>query len=140
MTQDPPFASPQVRAAFDAFPAASRDGLLALRRLIFRTAAETPAVGPLTETLKWGQPAYLTAETKSGSTLRLGVPKSGGIAIFAHCQTTIIPDFRAVFEDAFRYDGNRAVLMESAAPVPEDKLRLLILRALTYHKRSGESG
>jgi hypothetical protein len=41
----------------------------------------TPGVGALHETLKWGQPAYLTPETRSGTTLRLGVPKSGGYAI-----------------------------------------------------------
>jgi hypothetical protein len=46
--------------------------LLALRRVIFATAAATPGVGVLTETLKWGEPAHVTAETASGSTIRLG--------------------------------------------------------------------
>mgnify|MGYP000592624135 CR=1 FL=1 len=42
--------------------------------------------------LRWGQPAYLAPK---GSTLRVGIPKSGGaFALFAHCQTTLIADFR----------------------------------------------
>lgn len=49
-----------------------------MRRLIVATAAETSGVGPLTEMLKWGEPAYLTEATVSGSTIRLGLPKSPG--------------------------------------------------------------
>jgi hypothetical protein len=50
--------------------------LLQVRDLIFAVAAETEGVGPLTETLKWGEPAYLTEASRSGTTIRLGVSKS----------------------------------------------------------------
>lgn len=50
--------------------------LLALRRLIFDTAKATKGVGVLQETLKWGQPSYLTPQTKSGSTIRIDRVKS----------------------------------------------------------------
>ena len=73
----PPFQEPQVQAAFEAFPDAARETLLALRALIFDTAASMPEAGRLQETLKWGQPSYLTPQTRAGSTLRLGVAKSG---------------------------------------------------------------
>ena len=61
-----------VAAAFATFPAAVRGRLLDVRRVIFATAEELEGVGPLTEALKWGEPAYLTAASKSGSTIRLG--------------------------------------------------------------------
>ena len=35
-----------------------------LRQLIFETAAATEVVGELEETLKWGEPSYLTPKTK----------------------------------------------------------------------------
>jgi len=133
MTPTPPFASTDVAAAFAQLPEAARPGLMELRRLIFAVAADTPGVGPVQETLKWGQPAYLTPETRAGSTIRLGVPKSGGYAIFAHCQTTIIADFRALFGPDFTYDGNRAVIFDTSVTPDLDKLRLLISSALTYH-------
>ena len=132
-TPRPPFARPDVRAAFDAFDTPARDGLLQIRALIFETAAADPAVGQLEETLKWGQPAYLTPETRSGSTIRLGVPKEGGFALYAHCQTTIISDFQGIFPDAFRYEGNRAVHFQADTALALDSLRLLVASALTYH-------
>ena len=132
---DPAFEDPDVEAAFAAFPEDARAGLLRLCSLIFETAASTPGVGRLQETLKWGQPAYLTPETKSGSTIRLGLPRQGGFALYAHCQTTIVSDFQTIFPDDFVYEGNRAVHFEDAATLPVDKLSMLIRSALTYHLR-----
>ncbi len=134
----PPIENPDVAAAFDAVPESVRGGLFDLRRLIFEVAAETPGVGRIEETLKWGQPAYLTPETKSGSTIRLGLPKEGGFAIYAHCQTTVISGFREMFAEDFTFDGNRAVLFGSEEVPDLERLRPLVLRALTYHlKRLG---
>jgi hypothetical protein len=65
-------ADSTVEAVFDAYPRPVRAKLLALRRLILDTAKRTEGVGRLQETLKWGQPSYLTSETgsaaRSGST------------------------------------------------------------------------
>ncbi|MEL6644061.1 MAG: DUF1801 domain-containing protein [Pseudomonadota bacterium] len=135
MPTAPPFHDPQVERAFDAFPDPARLTLLDLRRLVFDTAIQTDGVGPLQETLKWGQPAYLTPTTHSGSTLRLGVTKSDDPAIYVHCQTTILSDFRTVFPNDFRYEGHRAVHLDDASPLPSDKLQLLIAATLTYHIR-----
>ena len=132
---EPPFTDPDVEAVFASFPEPERSGLLMVRGLIFETAETTPGVGALEETLKWGQPAYLTPATKSGSTIRLGLPKQGGFAIYTHCQTTILTDFRSMFPDDFVYEGNRAIHFGAGAALPLDKLRLLIHGALTYHLR-----
>ncbi len=63
--------NPSVLAVFKSYPPALRTKLLALRRLILDTAAHTEGVGALQETLKWGEPAYVTAHTQSGSTVRI---------------------------------------------------------------------
>ncbi len=128
-----PFDDPAVERTFAAFPEEVRSDLLQLREMIFEVAARTKGVGRLQETLKWGQPAYLTPETKSGSTIRLGLPKGGGFAIYAHCQTTIIFDFQTIFPDDFVYEGNRAVHFKPDEDLPLDKLETLVKGALTYH-------
>ena len=78
------FADPAVAAVFEAYPAAMRRRLLALRALVFDVAAKTEGVGRLTETLKWGQPSYLTEQTKSGTTVRIDRLKNAdGYALYA---------------------------------------------------------
>ena len=130
-----PFDDPAVERAFAAFPEPVRSSLLDLRETIFDTALDIPGLGPFEETLKWGQPAYLTPKYRSGTTIRLGVPKTGGFALFVHCQTRVIPNVRAICGDVFRYDGNRAVVFEEGARPDQPALQLLIRTALTYHRR-----
>ncbi|WP_238365598.1 DUF1801 domain-containing protein [Mesobacterium pallidum] len=125
---------PAVAAAFDAMPGPARARLLALRGMILDVAAEDPAIGPLDESLKWGQPSYATP-SGSGTPLRLSLAKSGDPAILAHCQTRVIPDFRALFGAEFAYDGTRAVHLPLDRPLATEPLRLLIHSALTYRLR-----
>ena len=129
------FEDPKVEQVFRAFPRHLQPGLYRLRELIFCVASRTDHVGRLEETLKWGQPAYLTPETKSGSTLRLGTSKHGGFAIYVHCQTTILSEFRTIFPNEFIYEGNRAIHFQSSDDLIEAPLKTLIRRALTYHIR-----
>lgn len=129
----PEIENSAVAAAFEKFSPDVRADLMASQALIFEVSAARPETGRLEETLKWGQPSYLIPETKSGSTLRLGQTKGGKPAIFAHCQTSIIGDFRALFPDDYVYDGNRGVEIYMAA-LDRKKLHLLIASALTYHR------
>jgi Domain of unknown function (DU1801) len=130
-----PFKSAAVAQAFDSYPTPMRHKLLAMRELIFQTAASTQGVGELDETLKWGEPAYLTSKCKSGSTIRLGWKKAKPVqvAMYFNCQTTLIETFRTLFPADFRYEGNRALIFDEATPVPTHALRLCIAAALTYH-------
>jgi hypothetical protein len=129
----PPFQTPQVAARFFDFSTSHRGVLLEVRHAIFGIASTLPETGRIEETLKWGQPSYLTPDTKSGTTLRLGVSKGGLPSLYAHCQTTLISDFKSIFPDDFAYDGNRAVHIDEMRRVPMEKLKLLIVRALIYH-------
>ncbi|WP_417307754.1 DUF1801 domain-containing protein [Devosia sp.] len=134
-TNIPPMPE-HVAAAFDAFPQATRSRLLALRDMVFSVAAETEGVGPLSETLKWGEPAYLTDASRSGTTLRLGVTRTApeNCAIFVNCQTSLVELFRTHYADTFGFEGNRALVLAADAPLPEAPLRHCIAATLTYHR------
>ncbi len=131
-----PPISDAVRATFEGYDEPIRTRLLEFRRLIFDAAADTPGVGPIEETLKWGEPAYLASATKSGTTVRLGPAKGRAdrCCVFVHCQTTLVDTFRARYPDALRYEGTRAVVVDVDEPVPAE-LRAFIVAALTYHRR-----
>ena len=135
-----PFPNSAVAAAFDAYPPEPRRKLLALRELIFKTAAATDGVGELEETLKWGEPAYLTGKTKSGSTVRIGWKKSAPTqyAMYFNCQTDLIETFRTLFPADFCFEGNRAIVFEQDGRVPTASLVFCIAAALTYHLRKSE--
>lgn len=134
MTQlpEPPQA---VADAIAANPTESQAGLWALRRLILETAATLPDVGRVEECLKWGQPAFTTPDTKSGSTLRIGCPKDGGFALYAHCQTSIISDFSSTFQGLDKIEGNRAVMFRHVDEIDTNRHSHLIASALRYHLR-----
>ena len=127
----------EVTAVFSTFPTIVRTRLLEVRELIFETAAAIESVGPLTETLKWGEPAYLTQATGSGSTIRLGWLRSSerACAVLFNCRTTPIDDFRSQFPDVFAYEKNRAILLDARELLPEAPLRSCLKMALTYHRR-----
>ena len=117
----------EVRAVFDGMASPARQPLLDVRRVIFEVAS-AEAVGPLSETLKWSEPAYLTEASKAGSTVRVGLAK-GQPAVFFNCNTTLVAGFRETFGDALTYQGNRAVLL--APDTPPDALAICLARALT---------
>ena len=129
-------SSTAVDAVFEAYPRLVQAKLLALRRLIFDTAKTTKGVGALEEALKWGQPSYLTTESKSGSTVRIDQLKTepGGYAVYFHCQTDLVETFRELYPE-LRYGGNRSILLDAGEKLPEAALRHCIALALTYHAR-----
>jgi hypothetical protein len=129
------FSEPAVEAVFRAYPAPVRAKLLALRRLILDTAKTTTGVGALKETLKWGQPSYLTAETKSGSTIRIDQVKSAAnqYAVYFHCQTDLVATFRELYPREFSFGGNRSILLNARDEIDQPALRHCLALALTYH-------
>jgi Domain of unknown function (DU1801) len=132
-----PFTNAAVAQAFEGYPPRPRRRLMVLRELIFRTAAATPGVGELDETLKWGEPAYVTAESGSGSTVRIAwkASRPTQYAMYVNCQTDLIETFKAMFPHDFAFEGKRAIVFEEAAAVPSDALTVCISAALTYHRR-----
>ena len=66
------------------------------RQLVLETASETEGVDTLEETLKLGQPSYLT---KGGSTLRTDwkVKAPEQYAIYSYCNTSLVATFKEVY-------------------------------------------
>ena len=130
-------SAPAVNAVFASYPKPLKARLLALRRLILDTAAATKGVGELQETLKWGQPSYLTAATKSGSTIRIDRVKASAnqYAVYFHCQTDLVATFRELYPNELTTAGNRAVIFNADDDIPEAALRHCVGLALTYHLR-----
>lgn len=131
-----PFTNPDVKARFDAYPRNVRPKLLALRELVFRTARATSGVGEIEETLKWGEPAYVTLN-KRGSTVRMDwkAKDPAHYAMYFHCQTDLVETFRTLFPRDFKFEGNRALVFALNDKVPSDALSVCIARALTYHAK-----
>ena len=136
--------NPEVAFVFASYPPKFRRKLLALRSLVYEVARTTEGVGALDETLKWGEPAYLTAETGSGTTVRIHWKKSAPTqyGMYFHCQTTLVESFRAHFPHDFEFEGNRAIVFGENDVVPAEKLSVCIAAALTYHrdKRASRRG
>ncbi|PCJ62209.1 MAG: hypothetical protein COA73_06860 [Candidatus Hydrogenedentota bacterium] len=124
---------PEVEALFLTYPKSVRDYLMALRILIFETAQNTDGVGRIQETMKWGQPSYITSETGSGTTIRIDRFGDDKVAFFFHCQTTLGSTFRDIFGDQLQYEKNRAIILDTTLPLPEKELETCIGMALTYH-------
>ena len=60
--------NPEVAQVFRAYPPHVRKKLLAIRDLLFATAADADDVGPVDESLKWGEPSY---RADRGTTIRM---------------------------------------------------------------------
>lgn len=112
-----------------------------LRAMILDTATTLDGVGPIEETLKWGQPSYLTTVSGSGSTIRIDRVKTNDdlIAMYFHCQTDLVATFRELYPAQMHYVGNRSILFDMTAKIPEKALRHCIGLALTYHARKPSS-
>ena len=135
--KDRQITNPQVAAVFDSYPENIREKLMFLRQLIVDTAAATEGVGELEETLKWGEPSYLTPKTKSGSTVRIDWKKSnkGQYAMYFKCTTNLVETFREKYPTEFRYGGNRSIIFNEDDEIPVKELSDCIALALTYHLR-----
>lgn len=135
---------PAVASKFASYPPAVRRKLLLLRKLILETAAATDGVGRLEETLKWGEPAYVTRETGMGSTVRIDWKNAtpNQYAIYFNCNTNLVETFRSLFPHDFRFEGHRALIFDVSDVVPTEALEFCIAAALTYHhtKRQNARG
>ena len=127
-------SDPEVAAVFRSYPANVRPHMRKLRAIIIKTAREIENLGVLEETLKWGEPSYLTSESKMGSTLRIDwKPKDPEyVAIYFKCTSNLVATFKKKFK-ALNYEGNRSIRLGISEEFPENELRQCIALALTYH-------
>ena len=91
--------------------------------------------------MKWGQPSYLTPQTKSGSTIRIDQvkPSPGRYAVYFHCQTDLVETFREFYPE-LRFGGDRSIVLDAEEKLPEAALRHCVALALTYHLNKRKAG
>ncbi len=123
---------PKVNDKFNNYPELIREKMQFLRELVIETAGETHGVDVLEETLKWGEPSFIT---KNGSTLRMDwkekSPKQ--YAMYFQCSSRLVDTFRMVFGNQFRYEGKRAIIFQLNEKIPVNELKECIKATLLYH-------
>ncbi|MBZ0207248.1 MAG: DUF1801 domain-containing protein [Flavobacteriales bacterium] len=128
--------NPRVEEVFANYPEQVRGRMQQLRDLVIEVAEETPSISRLEETLKWGEPSFLT---KHGSTLRMDWKERAPdqYAMYFKCTSRLIDTFRLVHGPTFAYEGKRAIVFQLGQKVPVRELKTCIQAALTYHKVKG---
>ncbi|UCA57421.1 MULTISPECIES: DUF1801 domain-containing protein [Aequorivita] len=126
-------SDPKVKSVFENYPSKVKAQMLQLRQMVLKTASEIDGLQKLEETLKWGEPSYLT---KNGSTVRMDWKEKNPeqIAVYFKCTSNLVPTFRAIYKDKFNFEGNRAIVFKLKDKIPVTELKHCIALALTYHK------
>ncbi|HEX9601540.1 MAG TPA: DUF1801 domain-containing protein [Mariniflexile sp.] len=126
-------SNPKVNDVFNNYPEAVQHQLGYLRALVLSVASEINGLVKLEETLKWGEPSYLT---KHGSTIRMDwkAKNPEQYAIYFKCTSKLVPTFKTIYKNTFEYEGNRAIVFKLNDIIPEAELKSCISMALRYHK------
>ena len=129
--------NPEVLKKFDAYPPHIKGKINTLRKLIIDTAGKVESVDSLEETLKWGEPSYLT---KHGSTIRIDWKEKAPeqYAMYFKCTSKLVGTFKQVFGDTFNYEKERAIIFSLDDKIPKKELAKCIKTALHYHKVKNE--
>ncbi|MET2984177.1 DUF1801 domain-containing protein [Aureibaculum conchae] len=124
---------PKVAVVFDNYPKSVQKQMFQLRALVLETATEIDGLEAIEETLKWGEPSYLT---KNGSTLRMDwkAKTPNQYAMYFKCTSRLVETFKVIFSDTFQFEGKRAIVFQLNEKIPVEELKQCIAITLTYHK------
>ncbi len=124
---------PQVQKRFQSYPDHIRKRLLFLRGLIIETASAIDDVGELEETVKWGEPSYVS---RIGSTIRIDWKEKqpDQYAMYFNCQTKLVDTFKELYRNVFTFEGNRAIVFHDDESIAVEELRQCITLSLRYRK------
>lgn len=113
----------------------SPDRFKELKALIHEAAATVPDIGPLEESLKWGQPSFAPAKPNVGSSVRLEQRDDGSHALMFICTSGLVEEFRTLYGDRLACEGKRAIHIPEG-PLPDRAaLTHCIQLALTHKLR-----
>ena len=126
------FDNQEVEKVFNAYPDNIREKMLFLRQLVLETASEVNGIKSIEETLKWGEPSYIT---KHGSTVRMDWKKStpDQYAMYFHCKTKLVDAFKELYKNNFNFEGNRAIVFNVKDKISINELKHCITLSLNYH-------
>lgn len=124
--------SPQVELVFQNYPEVVQSKMLFLRKLVLETVKEIEGITSIEETLKWGEPSYLT---KNGSTLRMDwkAKTPNQYAMYFKCTSRLVETFKLIYP-TFNYEGKRAIVFQLEDEIPVKELKECIKATLNYHK------
>ncbi len=108
----------------------SNDLFEKLKALIYETAEQSPVIGALDESLKWGEPSFTPKKKNIGSSVRLA-QRDGAVAVMFICTTKLVDRFREIYPDEFNFEGSRALVFNAGETIPEEQLKHCIAMALT---------
>ncbi|MFK7880482.1 hypothetical protein [Roseobacter sp.] len=119
------------------WPEAARSRFAVIRESVHHMANQAE-VGPIAETLKWGQPAWSPARPRIGTTLRCNWARAtpDRLSLYVHCQTTLLERMKSDHPSAFTYAGNRAMHMDLDTPPPAEAIEHCAFLTLTYHRKT----
>ena len=121
------FQNKQVQEKFAAYPMDMQKHLLMLRHFILDCSDVK-----LEETLKWGEPSYISPQ---GSTIRIDYKTKSPqqYAMYFNCKTKLLDTFKEIYPDEFIYEGNRAIIFLVTETINVSALQNCINMALNYH-------
>ena len=130
-----PFQDSDIEDIYNAFPSPIKIKCLQLRNAIFDTARNHPNIGPIEETLRWNEPAYIHSQSKSGSMIRIqhNPNKPYDFALVFLCSTTLVDQFKQQYPTTFTFGGNRTLEFMATEPLPMIEINDCIHQALTYY-------
>lgn len=122
----------KVKDKFETYPEHISILLINLRALIF-SVAEQDGIADITETLKWGEPSYIS---KIGSAIRIDwkAKYPDQYCMYFNCKTSLIETFKEVYGDTFSYEGSRAIIFNTGQKLPLIELSHCISMSLRYKK------
>ena len=125
--------NPQAKLKFETYPETVQNKMKELRDLILITAAEIASIQEIEETLKWGEPSYIV---KKGSTIRIDWKSKSPhqYAMYFNCKTSLVETFKVIYGELFKYEKNRAILLDLDEAIPQKELKDCIGMALQYHR------
>lgn len=124
---------PAFETKMASYPDAVRVKMQSIRALVIKTANEIPELENLQETLKWGEPSFVT---KHGSTLRMDWKKKtpDQYQVYFKCTSRLVETFKLKFGALFEYENKRAIIFQLDQEIPEAELKQCIRATLNYHK------
>jgi len=123
----------KVVVIFNKYPKHVKKQMLHLRKLVLETASEIEGLEKLEETLKWGEPSYIT---KHGSTIRMDWKEKNPeqCAVYFQCTSRLVTTFKTIYKNEFTFEGSRAIIFKLSDDIPVSELKHCFALALTYHK------
>ncbi|MEM6758372.1 MAG: DUF1801 domain-containing protein [Pseudomonadota bacterium] len=98
--------------------------------------AQRDNIGALSETLKWGEPAWRPVAPRTGSTLRIGWKEAtpDRLNLYLNCKTDLA--FRLVSDLPEVFDGNsrRVIWCDVMRALPDAALAHVARTTFTYHR------